>query len=371
MVGILLLLVVECRQTILHKAFINQLEPESLVEAFLAEPPVDFVAMRCAGGVPAFEARFDLLTTADDRLRQRLARLPGFRLWSKWLRWKTLFVGTPVSEYALFPISGVADELPLALRNEFGRRRRLTIIKDIPQASPLLTDAENRHAERVCAAAVKAGFVLLEGQALAHVGIDFASIDEYLGRLSAARRKDIRRKLRSRAAISVETLRCGDTCFSDPAIMAEYHALFDQVHAQSEIHFDHPTAAFFSRLFNDAGNGGVIFSYRHEDRLIGWNLCYEADGRLIDKYVGFRYPDARMHNLYFVSWMHNLEYALEHGLKHYVAGWTDPEVKAQLGAKFTFTRHAVYARNALLRAVLRRFSSHFESDRVRTGHGAV
>jgi hypothetical protein len=355
----------------LHKAFIYQLEPESLVEAFLAEPPPDFVAMRCAGGAPAFEARFDLLTTAEDPLRERLARLPGFRQWSKWLHWKTLFVGTPVSEYALFPKSGIAAELPRALRDEFGRRHRLTIIKDIPQASPLLTDAENTHADTLCAAAVKAGFVIVEGQALAHVGIDFTSTDEYLARLSAARRKDIRRKLRSRAAISIETLPSGDARFADRAVMAEYHALFEQVHAQSEIHFDHPTAAFFQRLFNDAGSGGVVFSYRHEGRLIGWNLCYEADGRLIDKYVGFRYPDARTHNLYFVSWMHNLEYALEHGLKHYVAGWTDPEVKAQLGAKFTFTRHAVYARNALLRAVLRRFSGLFESDRVRIGNGAA
>ena len=35
-------------------------------------------------------------------------------------------------------------------------------------------------------------------------------------------------------------------------------------------------------------------------------------------------------NLYFVSWMVNLEYALERGLRHYIAGWTDPGVKALL-----------------------------------------
>jgi hypothetical protein len=29
----------------------------------------------------------------------------------------------------------------------------------------------------------------------------------------------------------------------------------------------------------------------------------------------------------------------------------------------TFTRHAVYARNPLVRALLRRLGSHFESDR--------
>ncbi len=46
-----------------------------------------------------------------------------------------------------------------------------------------------------------------------------------------------------------------------------------------------------------------------------------------------------------------------------MAGWTDPEVKSFLGASMTFTRHAVYARNPLLRALLRRLGSHFESDR--------
>jgi hypothetical protein len=38
-------------------------------------------------------------------------------------------------------------------------------------------------------------------------------------------------------------------------------------------------------------------------------------------------------------------------------------VKAFLGASFTLTRHAVYARNPLLRALLRRLARHFESDR--------
>jgi len=100
---------------------------------------------------------------------------------------------------------------------------------------------------------------------------------------------------------------------------------------------------------------------------VGWNLCFVHGGKLIDKYIGFAYPQARQHNLYFVSWMVNLEYAVAHGLQFYVAGWTDPEVKAQLGARFTFTRHAVYIRNPLLRALGRRCAHWFESDSARLG----
>ena len=79
-------------------------------------------------------------------------------------------------------------------------------------------------------------------------------------------------------------------------------------------------------------------------------------------YVGFAYPQSRDYNLYCVSWFHNLAYALQHGLKYYVAGWTDPEIKRHLGASFTFTRHAVYVRNVWLRRLLSHFRYYFEAD---------
>ena len=210
--------------------------------------------------------------------------------------------------------------------------------------------------------------VLVEGQALAHVPIDFSSLDEYLARLSRSRRQNLRRKLKSRAQLQVQRIPTG-AAFADDACVDAYYALFDAVYAQSEIHFDRLTRDFFAAVLRDAGNGGLVFEYRalQDDgtpgALLGWNLCFEHGGKLIDKYIGLSYPAAREANLYFVSWMVNLEYAIERGLSHYVAGWTDPEVKAQLGASFTFTQHAVFIRNPLLRALGRRFAGHFESDR--------
>jgi hypothetical protein len=46
-------------------------------------------------------------------------------------------------------------------------------------------------------------------------------------------------------------------------------------------------------------------------------------------------------------------------------------VKAQLGARFHVPRHAVFVRNRLLRAVLRRFAHHFESDGRWEAHDAA
>lgn len=344
--------------------YFNLLEPAGLIAQFLAHPPRDFSADATRDGAPYFVARFDLLTTMQPAAKRRITALPLYRRWGEWLKPLTCFFGTTVTEYAPLPRRVDAAELAARIKADYGRRYAFLIVKDTPQDSPLLDADSNAAAARFVDACRREGFVVVEGQALAYVPVDFASTDEYLSRLSPGRRKDIRRKLRSAAELEVETMPTGDARLEDPAVRAEFYSLFLNVYQQSELHFDLLTAEYFDAILRDAASGGVIFVYRREGRMIGFNLCYVCAGNLVDKYVGFAYPQARELNLYFVSWIRNLDYALQHGLKHYIAGWTDPEIKRYLGAKFTFTRHAVYVRNPLLRAILRRFSGAFESDRV-------
>jgi hypothetical protein len=348
--------------------FFHQLEPDGLIAAFAAYPPDGFTVLDGAGphaaASPVFAACFDLLTTAEPALKKRAAALPLFKHWSRWLRVQTAFVGTTVSEYAPFSRDSVPAHLLATLIERWGSRFRLLIVKDIPSASPLLAAADNAYAQALVRACTDAGFVLVEGQALAYVVIDFPNIDAYLRRLSSSRRQNLRRKLRSRAELEIRRILTGSDIFRDDAVIDAYYALYSAVFAQSDVHFDRLTRSFFSCVLRSAGTGGLVFEYWRDGVLIGWNLCFETDGKLVDKYIGFRYPEARACNLYFVSWMVNLEYAVERGLTHYVAGWTDPQVKAQLGASFTFTRHAVYVRNPVLRWLAPRFVSHFESDRT-------
>lgn len=343
----------------------NLLEPPALVRHFLAHPPLDFRALALPSGTPAFVARFDLLTTADDDLRRRVSALPLYRWWSRLLRPRTCFVGTTVSEYALLPRGADAEALVREWRAAPDARQPFLIVKDLPQESPLLDQASNAAARAVARACEQAGFVLLEGQALAWVPIDFESTDEYLARLSSGRRKDIRRKLRARAELEIAEIPTGDAYFADAAVREAFYARYLEVYAQSEIHFDQLSREFFDALLQDASCGGIVFVYRHRGELIGWNLCFVVGDALVDKYVGFRYPQAREQNLYFVSWMHNLDYARSRDLCCYVAGWTDPEIKSYLGARFTFTRHAVRPRSRVLRALLQRIAGRFESDRAR------
>ncbi len=349
--------------------FAFQLEPDALIAAFAANPPHGFALLSdprvAASEPPVFHAPFDLLTTADESLKERLASLPLFRHWSYCLCIHTAFVGTTVSEYALWPHRGDLAEVFGAVLRRCVPHFKLLIVKDIPHTSPLLSATDNVRAEALAQVCREADCFLIEGQALAYVVIDFASLDAYLMRLSASRRHNLRRKLRSRTELEIRRLPTGSDIYLDDALIDAYYALYEAVYAQSELHFDHLTRSFFSTILRDGRCDGLVFEYRQAGRLIGWNLCFEVGGKLIDKYVGLLYPQARARNLYFVSWMVNLEYAIERGLTHYVAGWTDPEVKSQLGARFTFTRHAVYVRNPLLRQLARRLARHFESDRTR------
>ena len=334
--------------------FHNLIEPPNLIRHFQDHPPEGFspIAM---DGVPAFSTKFDLLTTLEPAVRRRLKMLP---------RWRptTCFIGTTVSEYALFP-SAAAPEDVMRIVSRVTRDYPFVIIKDIPTEATLVGDDAFAYSDRLADACRDAGFLLIDGQALAYVPIDFASTDEYLSRLSHARRKGIRRKLRSRASLEIEAIPTGDPRFDDESFLETLYALYRNVYEQSEIHFDLLTVPFFRAVLQDENVHGIVFVYRAGGALIGWNLCVREYAMLIDKYVGFRYPEAHEHDLYTVSWFHNLEYALEHGLRTYVAGWTDPQIKRALGARFTFTMHAVHVRNPILRSLLRPLKRFFESDR--------
>ena len=115
------------------------LEPAALLDAFVNCPLRGFSTRRDRDGTPLFAAPFDLLTTADAHLRQHVRALSGYG------RWRALLcVRDPEGHSAAFAAAACA-----------GQPRRRTLTR----------------------AAEQAGYVLLQGQALAHVSVDFPSID--------------------------------------------------------------------------------------------------------------------------------------------------------------------------------------------------
>ncbi|KEZ76126.1 hypothetical protein [Salinisphaera hydrothermalis] len=83
--------------------FIGQLEPAALLQHLRTHPPAGFALASTVGGTPTFATRFDLLTTADAPLRERIRGLPLYRVWGRLLRPRTRFIGATASEYVFGP----------------------------------------------------------------------------------------------------------------------------------------------------------------------------------------------------------------------------------------------------------------------------
>ncbi|HXH41048.1 MAG TPA: GNAT family N-acetyltransferase, partial [Thermoanaerobaculia bacterium] len=216
----------------------NLLEPAGLIRHFQSFPPEDFSTFSLDGGVPAFSTRFDLLTTMEPAVRRALR-------WVPFPRPRTCFIGTTVSEYALLPGSTPPETLADDLLASVVSRFPFLIVKDLPTEATLVGEEAFAYSRGLAEACARKGFVLLEGQALAYVPIDFASVDEFLSRRSPTRRKNLRRKLKSLSRLTIDTVPTGDARFHDEAFLAELYALFLNVYRQSEIHFDLLTAPFF------------------------------------------------------------------------------------------------------------------------------
>lgn len=152
----------------------------------------------------------------------------------------------------------------------------------------------------------------------------FASVDDYLARLSKATRKDLRRKEKSCAHIRIE--RCVKP---EPLVDAIYELYLDTV-ARSSTVFGVHNKEFFARVCDQVP--GAEYQLYFDDRgLVAFNLLVVRGKTLVDKYFGRR--DERGENIYFLSWLHNIRICAERNLDSYHAGPGSAELKLRLGAR--------------------------------------
>jgi len=341
--------------------FISQVEPTELIESFHENPPEDFTSIKIdvdGNELHAFSMKFRLLTTVNKRIKNILKYIefliPKPRL---------LFIGTTVTEYSIFPKGIDVNKMCESILKKFSEIKSfIIVVKDIAMESPVLPKEDNQFTNELIDRLKEKNFDIIYGEALAYVSIDFKSVDEFLSRFSRSRRKDFKRKLRSLSQVTIDQIHTGDEFFNEENVRFFYN-LYLNVYNDSTIHFDKLTLSFFRSILQNSTSGGVVFIYKHEDKIIGYNICFKAGDNLIDKYIGLIYPDAHNFSIYFISWFYNLDYCIKNNIKLYIAGWSDPEVKSYLGAEFTFTFHAIYIANPIIRFIFKKTKFLFESDK--------
>lgn len=296
---------------------------------------------------PAFITRYRLDTTlqgACKGMTERLARLaPGL------LSIRMVCLGSPVAEklhLGFAPEIGPAErprlfEALIAEMKRFASFERIPLIavKDMPQPELALFEA------------CLAGFKRLPGLPTAWLPLPFGDVDLYLASLGAATRKDLRRKLRHGTALRIEHRRD----ISD--VLDRVAELYEQTVDHSELRFERLPPEYFSAVLREYGPGASCVLYWHGDRLVAFNLVLAGRDRLIDKYVGMDYAFARRFSLYFISWLTNVRYCIEHRIPLYQSGQAFYAPKLRLGSRLTmnwqFFRHRNPVLNLLLRVVSR------------------
>jgi predicted N-acyltransferase len=178
------------------------------------------------------------------------------------------------------------------------------------------------------------------------------SEEGYFETLTRSTRKDVRRKMKGAALIRVEQRR-GDGALGIVPEISRLHEAHRQRSAVDFGQFERLTPAYFNAVFSTLGDAAIVFLYWIGERLAGFNLAFESDRVLIDKFIGFETVGGQEPSLYVASWMNNVRYCIDRRIPALQTGQTGYAMKKRLGSTLLqsslFFRHRTPVLNFILR----------------------
>ena len=302
-----------------------------------------------AAAAPLFQLAYRLDTPLQGRLRS-LADAISRRL-PTLVEWRLLGVGSPYADrchIALRP--GLTDAerhaaLTAMIRTveaEAERRKAaLTVYKDLSGDELAALDGVLGGARYNQIRSLPVATLDLDGM---------ADVEAYLASLSSATRKDVRRKLKGAGGVRIERR----TNIDDLADQID--ALYEATRQQSNLDygdFEALPPGYFRSVSQCAGDGAQFILYWIGDELAAFNLLLVGRDTVVDKFLGMRYPLARNHNLYVVSWIENVRFCLERGRRWLQSGQTAYSSKLRLGSSLTPSSVFVRHRNPMINRLIR------------------
>jgi predicted N-acyltransferase len=293
--------------------------------------------------VPAFVTDYRLDTTLSGALKRLADRLT--RHFPRLLRQKMLSLGSPVSEVChlgFAPGTTMDEQLQLlgkilARAETFAQENRVRMIavKDASAAQDALW----------AMVAKSHGLRRQPGLPTAFIDMHFASVDDYLGSLSKATRKDIRRKLKDASGLRTQWRDSID------GIEDEVMRLYKSTHANAQFSFEELTPEYFRGVLREMGGRARCATYWLGERLVAFNLVLHDGKRLIDKFLGMDYAVAREYNLYFYTWIENVRRCIELNVGVYQSGQGLHALKRRLGSRLSANWLWYRHRNRLVDAI--------------------
>ncbi len=281
--------------------------------------------------LPLFEYRLDVSTIAEGWLRRSLRG--AVRLLPTVFHPRVLGVGMLEGGWSEIGIAHPMDAATAEAAWQLALGALQTLAAE--RRSDLVTFYNFNHTVEL-PTEVLLGFHRLPWVPGGKLPITFRSVEDYLGRLSSAARKDLRRKMR--ASPEVRVTRSRDISPYLDGIYGLYMATVERVPTALGVH----NRLFFEKICERVPGAEYVL-YFVQEKLVAFNLLVARKEMLVDKYFCMDYAVGRKHNLYFLSWLENIRYCVERQIPLYHAGQGAQNTKEHLGAtpvpSFVWFRH--------------------------------
>ncbi len=303
-----------------------------------------------AAGAPLFALNYRLDTPLQGGPLEALCNALHRRL-PRLLEWRMLGVGSPFTEHCRVAVH------PRLTDAERGAALAALVAEVEAEAARggaglvAYKDVSATRAPGLGEVLTGRGYFPVESLPLAVLDLAECPDEEsYLARLSKATRKDLRRKMKGAGSVTVSQ-HCAIT-----GMEHEFAALYAETQAQSALRyndFEDLPADYFQWVSQTLKERAIFVCYRVDGVLAAFNLLFVEHDRVIDKFLGMRYPLARDHDLYAVSWMYNVRLCQSIGRRYLQSGQTAYASKLRFGSDLVPSVHYVKHRNPLLHALLR------------------
>ena len=272
--------------------------------------------------VPLFETRFDLSAFAEGWIKKSLQA--AGRLMPAVFQPRILGVGLADGEWSEIGIDPNIDKdtLDAAFDLIFGTMQALAA----KHKSDIVAFYNFNQYGQLPVAVFKK-FNRVPFRPCAQLSIDFGSVEEYLGHLSSAARKDLHRKMR--VAPDVRIIRSRNIA----PFLDRIYQLYQGTVKRSPIALGIHKRPFFDKICERVPCAEYTL-YFVQDELVAFNLLLVNQEALVDKYFCMDFELGSRYNLYVLSWLENVRTCVERKIPRYYSGQGSEKAKAHLGATF-------------------------------------
>ncbi len=319
------------------------LEKSGLEDQFEFRYGVISAACGPVGVAPVFVMDVPIRLVVPDGLLP-LINLLG-RIFPALLHQRTLFVGSPCSDEGAVGLAPGVDQAE-AYRQI---NRAVQALADRLKAPMRVWKDFSRDSEAALTALAKTdGLFPLVSFPGTVVHLSGPTKKAYFDLLKSSRRNKLKKKLNASAAAPLDT-----AVITNPtaAELDEMFELFWRTYEKGETKFERLNKPFFRIIAGQPTSSFIVIRERKAGRMVAFMLCFEVEGRIINKFIGIDYDRPKDWFLYFRLWDAVVDLALATGATSIQSGQTGYSAKIEIGHDLEPLTNYVRHRNPLVHRI--------------------